>query len=632
LIKCDPRILPEKLSKDYLKNNLKEVMNSMTYNFQDKSQYQIRPNIMGFDTETYASNGDILTLCLSDGNHIEFKNGEFDFQKIFDFFQPYIRQKVLFFAWNLGFDAMILLKNLGKNIEQLKKEEYKFSFKKFNIHYIPKKSLSISDKKKHSLIFYDVASLFNKQPLDKVSKKFLGKQKEYNGKYQNKKFPDNILKNEKELNLIIEYCILDSQLTKQLTEFWIDKFYESFGIYPKKYHSAGTIAMQYIHTKLSKWSSFFMIPYNIQELAYKSYFGGRFEVLKRGTFSNVYHYDINSAYPYAMSILPDFTEGTWHEVKNISGFDKSNLKYFGFYQIDVQVNENTVSPFLYRPEKELSIFMPNGKFTTFTTSRELKVSLEKFDVNLLKIKGYYFIPNENKSNQFNKIIKEMYKSRLDQKDEGQKHVYKIIINSIYGKTAQAKPVPTSFFSPVVTASITGICRSMLLEAVSKNKDDIIAFATDGIFSTKPLNLKVSKDKKLGYWSFEFHRDFTIFMSGIYSFNYFDHKSKKWNRATRSRGFKIKCIKDNGETYMLDLDDSMIHYDKEKSKFYLKIKYILPNTISASIIQNKIRDIGKMEIKEKEINLNGDSKRFWLHEIKNLKSIQNSSCLDVEFIG
>ena len=100
------------------------------------------------------------------------------------------------------------------------------------------------------------------------------------------------------------------------------------------------------------------------------------------------------------------------------------------------------------------------------------------------------------------------------------------------------------------------------------------------------------------------------MSGIYSFNYYDHKSKQWNRKTRSRGFKIKCIKNNGETYMLDLDDCKVEYNVKKSKFFIKIKYILPNTISASIIQSKVRDIGKMEINAKEIDLNGDSKRFW----------------------
>jgi hypothetical protein len=83
--------------------------------------------------------------------------------------------------------------------------------------------------------------------------------------------------------------------------------------------------------------------------------------------------------------------------------------------------------------------------------------------------------------------------------------------------------------------------------------------------------------------------------------------------------------------MLDLEDSHIDYNPEKSKFFIKIKYILPNTISASIIQSNIRNIGKMEFKEKEIDLNGDTKRSWLEDIKNLNTIQDSETLDVEFI-
>ncbi len=629
MLECDPRVLPEALSKESLDWNLQKIMNTLTYKHVDSAGFQIRPTIIGFDTETYASNGDILTLCLSDGNHIEFKNNEMDFEKIVNFFKPYIQKNVIFFAWNLGFDAMILLKNLGLKIQDLKDNDFKLKEKNFNIFYIPKKALSISDKTKHAVKFYDVASLFNKQPLDLASKKYLGKQKEYTGKYQNKQFPNDILKDEKESKLIIDYCILDAKLTQQLTEFWLDKFYESFGMYPTKFHSAGTIAMQFLHTKLKSWSSFFTTPYSIQELAYKTYFGGRFEVLKRGTFSNVFHYDINSAYPYVMSIIPDFSKGKWIKVNSKKDL---NLNYFGFYEIKVKVNEKVISPFLFRPDEELSIFMPNGKFKTYTTSSELKVALEKYDIKLLSVKGFYFIPDTNGKTQFNKIIETMYQHRLNQTDEGQKHVYKIIINSIYGKTAQTKPIPTSFFSPVVTSTITGYCRSMLLDAVANNKNDIIAFATDGIFSTKPLKLPITANQKLlGQWSFEFHRDFTIFMSGIYSFNYYDHKSKLWNRQTRSRGFKIKCVKNNGDFYMLDLDDCKVEYNVDKSKFFIKINYILPNTISASIVQSKIRNIGKMEINAKEIDLNGDSKRFWLQDIKNLNTQQNSSCLDVEEI-
>ena len=37
------------------------------------------------------------------------------------------------------------------------------------------------------------------------------------------------------------------------------------------------------------------------------------------------------------------------------------------------------------------------------------------------------------------------------------------------------------------------------------------------------------------------------------------------------------------------------------------------------------------VKEKEIDLNGDTKRLWFEKIKNLDTIQNSECLDVDLI-
>lgn len=46
---------------------------------------------------------------------------------------------------------------------------------------------------------------------------------------------------------------------------------------------------------------FDFIPYQVNDLAYSSYFGGRFEMLKRGFIGTAYLYDVNSAYPYALT-------------------------------------------------------------------------------------------------------------------------------------------------------------------------------------------------------------------------------------------------------------------------------------------------------------------------------------------
>ena len=43
---------------------------------------------------------------------------------------------------------------------------------------------------------------------------------------------------------------------------------------------------------------------------------------------------------------------------------------------------------------------------------------------------------------------------------------------------------------------------------------------------------------------------------------------------------------------------------------------------SAILQNKIKSIGKLEIKEKIINLNADRKRFWFGK---LTSIDSKEC-------
>ena len=61
MLTCEGRELPESLQKENLDKNLPKMIESLTYKYHDKSGFQIRPKIIAFDTETYSSNGDIMT-------------------------------------------------------------------------------------------------------------------------------------------------------------------------------------------------------------------------------------------------------------------------------------------------------------------------------------------------------------------------------------------------------------------------------------------------------------------------------------------------------------------------------------------------------------------------------------------
>ena len=64
---------------------------------------------------------------------------------------------------------------------------------------------------------------------------------------------------------------------------------------------------------------------------------------------------------------------------------------------------------------------------------------------------------------------------------------------------------------------------------------------------------------------------------------------------------------------------------KKGRLYLKFKVLRSSRLRFSILQDRLKDIGKIKTFEKEINLNADKKRFWLGEIESIDSkIMNES--------
>ena len=96
---------------------------------------------------------------------------------------------------------------------------------------------------------------------------------------------------------------------------------------------------------------------------------------------------------------------------------------------------------------------------------------------------------------------------------------KIILNSIYGKTAQRVGMRIgNLFSLIITSSITGMTRAHLLNFVKRHKieKDVVSFATDSIISTRKLS---ANSTKLGDFSHDNSGDDVyVLQNGIYRFN------------------------------------------------------------------------------------------------------------------
>lgn len=264
------------------------------------------------------------------------------------------------------------------------------------------------------------------------------------------------------------------------------------------------------------------------EAVERAYFGGRVEMLQFGrAVGRFYDYDINSAYPHAMRLLPDITKGEWKHSFD-GGLSDSPL---AVYHVVWDFPHVLISPFPLRTRNGSVYFPCRGEGWYWTP--EIEAALDVLTNNphyrhctLQILEKYEWVgPIETRPFSW---VEEMYQKRHECVREGrigEQLALKLTLNSLYGKTAQRvgyvpwyeevtdyqlaekrvveneRPQLPPFYNLIIAGYITSTCRSMVFRAATENPRAVIAIATDGLITTKPLRqLPVSEDKLLGGWS------------------------------------------------------------------------------------------------------------------------------------
>ncbi|MDH5431231.1 MAG: DNA polymerase [Nitrosopumilus sp.] len=551
--------------------------------------------IHALDTETY--NGNIFLICDSDGLFLDDITPELVINWLFS--QKY--QGSWNFFYNLSYDAEVILKLLGKELFKYRTTgKLEFNFVKYRIVYYPSKCLKITAGH-HSTIFYDIAQFYHSGLADayqnnigKLSESYLDIKKnrsQFTLRYYNH--------NKKKIR---NYCTTDCILTKQLAEKWVKLFHCAFSFYPAKWPSSGYLAEKVLINHGVNFPKFDTIPYLIQDLSFRSYFGGRFEMIKRGHVGESYLYDINSAYPHAIANLPDLNDGKWLKKKTMHKDAK-----LGFFKILCDIPDTKhIPPFPFRTNN--NIVFPTGKFITYCTLAELQACKDDSLYRILE--GYQFFANSD-IHPYRVFIEKLYQKRIELKNQNNplQQPIKIILNSIYGKTGQkVNRVMGNLFNPVIFSYITGFTRAQLYRFMRKNdlERDIVAFATDSICSTRKLDVNSTK---LGDFSFEGESSDTFFLqNGFYRFN------GKW---------KQRGIGKLGSREIEHLDTI-----EKDGKLIAKLQVLRNSRLRSSIIQNKLQDIGKIKQITKEINLNADRKRLWLGKIASINQKESNDSVAI----
>jgi hypothetical protein len=114
-------------------------------------------------------------------------------------------------------------------------------------------------------------------------------------------------------------------------------------------------------------------------------------------------------------------------------------------------------------------------------------------------------------------------ARLRGEPDGRQIAIRLGLNALYGKLAQqvgARYIERQwklprYFQLEWAGWITAACRAKLMLAALQKPHAIISFATDGIFSTEPLDLDCPDRKVLGAWDYQCHHGMTMVMPGVY---------------------------------------------------------------------------------------------------------------------
>ncbi len=292
----------------------------------------------------------------------------------------------------------------------------------------------------------------------------------------------------------------------------------------------------------------------------RAYFGGRVDLVKQGNHQDVIHeYDLSSAYPSFAVELPNMKSGRWEKVINPTREQVETASMVSMFHVKTHAYENDLPfyalPFraengsIYYPPIVEGIYMRDHVIAAFKhydyferQNRLCHYGVNPRGASLEIVSAWLFHPaTDEKPFAW---IRELfdYRASLPKKDaRGQ--VVKLGINSVYGKLCQAvgkRGMPPRFVSWFFAAAITAGTQRRVVEAGLTNPDAVVMFATDGVYSTKPLDVVVPEKKTLGGWEHTVAEAGGVFVqSGIYLLRYKPLKETYADRDEENKFFKTR---------------------------------------------------------------------------------------------
>lgn len=502
------------------------------------SQWQ-RRNIVAWDGEgvTVDKRGTHLYTLLSNSNGDWIANpAGLPSAQVFDFLIDHSSEKnddinVIFGG---SYDVNMMLKDLPREKIQCLWNTGKCIWDRYKILYTPRKKFSVQRiqydpttrtiTKSHVFVLWDVIGFFQSSFV-KACYKWLGDHKALEEIQRMKNLRSNF--NEVSFDEILAYNTKENLLLVMVMKLLFEAMDEAH-IRPARYDGAGALASALLGQNKVR-QHYGTIPTPIQQLAQYAYSGGRIEAVKVGnaTHTEIWRYDINSAYPAAMREIESYEGASWtiqdyNPGDDIGLFNDDDLVSLSW---DISL-PHPFYPLWYREPNGTILYPRAGNGTYFGV--EAKLLIDNFppeDYVIHSIARCIRPKNPIKPFAF---IDGVYKQRRLFKAQGShaEEALKLGMNAMYGKLAQRVgwhdvdiersnngSIPP-YHHLLMAGYITAITRAKLYSYAQELPSSVIAFATDAIITEGRLYHPVI-NTELGEWSEESMEGITIVQPGIY---------------------------------------------------------------------------------------------------------------------
>ena len=257
-----------------------------------------------------------------------------------------------------------------------------------------------------------------------------------------------------------------------------------------------------------------------------AFFGGRFEHSDIGIVKPVYAYDISNAYPYQAYQLPCLKHGKWSHIDRSAlastvergltfGNCTTALIHYSYHGSPC----DAWAPFPHRSAKGAICYPYRTQGWTWLPEYRAARRMGRIEV----IEAWVY-RTACDCRPF-AALADYYRRRVEIGKDARGKPFKLGPNSVYGKLAQSKGPNPKYQNWIWAGLITSGTRAQLFEAMRTAPDptDIVAVATDGVFSRVPLNLATPVDtgtfdlaEPLGGWEETVYEGGMLFIKpGIY---------------------------------------------------------------------------------------------------------------------